>query len=410
MINRNIKISASFISIIYLPLALLLAMIEMINGARWSVYVCSFMLGVLAFLLIPYENWDLTRHYETYLYVSQTSLNKVFENSDNRYITINTVIYLFKSLGIKEFLPFFSTFLSYIFYFNIYVNYIKKYNPELSHRCIYLYILISVIPFFAIASSLRQYLAFSIMLYMIVQYFTSENNRYKSQKIIFSAIISCCIHPSAILLLGVFFVSKLIRLNKTILYLIILVLILNHDGLISSLLFQLIRPLLESLGFYFPEYMDSVTIGISNSLLSTNEYILNKIILPSVFFIFTFIYLILFNKKMTRQESQIKNFCSLLLLLICLLSLSPDLFYRFSIFWVLLYSYIFFSYDINKISKLCKHLIFLILIAACSIINLAQANMGKDIIYVSWCDILYKPSLFLFNKEVKSAEYIRVSQ
>lgn len=116
MINRNIKISASFISIIYLPLALLLAMIEMINGARWSVYVCSFMLGVLAFLLIPYENWDLTRHYETYLYVSQTSLNKVFENSDNRYITINTVIYLFKSLGIKkEFLPFFSTFLSYIF-------------------------------------------------------------------------------------------------------------------------------------------------------------------------------------------------------------------------------------------------------------------------------------------------------
>ncbi|HBE4011057.1 TPA: O11 family O-antigen polymerase, partial [Escherichia coli] len=190
-----------------------------------------------------------------------------------------------------------------------------------------------VIPFFAIASSLRQYLAFSIMLYMIIQYFTSENNRYKSQKIIFSAIISCCIHPSAILLLGVFFVSKLIRLNKTILYLIILVLILNHDGLISSLLFQLIRPLLESLGFYFPEYMDSVTIGISNSLLSTNEYILNKIILPSVFFIFTFIYLILFNKKMTRQESQIKNFCSLLLLLICLLSLSPDLFYRFSIFW-----------------------------------------------------------------------------
>ncbi|EIQ0326907.1 O11 family O-antigen polymerase, partial [Escherichia coli] len=164
---------------------------------------------------------------------------------------------------------------------------------------------------------------------MIIQYFTSENNRYKSQKIIFSAIISCCIHPSAILLLGVFFVSKLIRLNKTILYLIILVLILNHDGLISSLLFQLIRPLLESLGFYFPEYMDSVTIGISNSLLSTNEYILNKIILPSVFFIFTFIYLILFNKKMTRQESQIKNFCSLLLLLICLLSLSPDLFYRF---------------------------------------------------------------------------------
>ncbi|EFO1125739.1 hypothetical protein DXL17_10320, partial [Escherichia coli] len=102
MINRNIKISASFISIIYLPLALLLAMIEMINGARWSVYVCSFMLGVLAFLLIPYENWDLTRHYETYLYVSQTSLNKVFENSDNRYITINTVIYLFKSLGIKK--------------------------------------------------------------------------------------------------------------------------------------------------------------------------------------------------------------------------------------------------------------------------------------------------------------------
>ncbi|ECF0139449.1 hypothetical protein EXA91_22875, partial [Salmonella enterica subsp. enterica serovar Nottingham] len=176
MNNQDLKIGTAFISMIYFPLGFLVSLIEVINGYRWGNFLFAFILGLLAFSLIPYSDWDLTRHYETYLSYNNTSFSEVWEQSDNRYLVINTIIYLFNAFAIKkEFLPFFAVFISYLFYLNVFSKFIREKKPNILIRSIYLYILLTVIPFFAIASSLRQYLAFSIILYIIITYCSKQD-------------------------------------------------------------------------------------------------------------------------------------------------------------------------------------------------------------------------------------------
>ncbi|ECG8230261.1 hypothetical protein FNS47_22585, partial [Salmonella enterica] len=309
----------------------------------------------------------------------------------------------------KEFLPFFAVFISYLFYLNVFSKFIREKKPNILIRSIYLYILLTVIPFFAIASSLRQYLAFSIILYIIITYCSKQDRR--TFLISFPLVVMAIgIHPSVILLIALFLFSRFIRLNRIVVLLIFFILVLNFNGYISIQLFKLFKPLLMNTGFYYPEYMDADVIHMNNQLLSTNEFILNKLILPSIFYLLIPVFLIFYKKSNSKQEKQLKNYCALLLLTICLLSLSPDLFYRFSIFWTLFYSYIYFTYDSERMSLPAKQCYLVIIIVASCVINLAQANMGKKIIYNSWGSFFYQPSLFVFVKEIKTTDYINVSQ
>ncbi|EBP2432481.1 hypothetical protein QQ62_25590, partial [Salmonella enterica] len=120
-------------------------------------------------------------------------------------------IYLFNAFAIKkEFLPFFAVFISYLFYLNVFSKFIREKKPNILIRSIYLYILLTVIPFFAIASSLRQYLAFSIILYIIITYCSKQDRR--TFLISFPLVVMAIgIHPSVILLIALFLFSRFIR-------------------------------------------------------------------------------------------------------------------------------------------------------------------------------------------------------
>ncbi|EAN3010334.1 hypothetical protein EA899_24115, partial [Salmonella enterica] len=68
------------------------------------------------------------------------------------------------------------------------------------------------------------------------------------------------------------------------------------------------------------------------------------------------------------------------------------------------------TYDSERMSLPAKQCYLVIIIVASCVINLAQANMGKKIIYNSWGSFFYQPSLFVFVKEIKTTDYINVSQ
>ncbi|EAX3249683.1 hypothetical protein ATQ57_26420, partial [Salmonella enterica] len=138
----------------------------------------------------------------------------------------------------KEFLPFFAVFISYLFYLNVFSKFIREKKPNILIRSIYLYILLTVIPFFAIASSLRQYLAFSIILYIIITYCSKQDRR--TFLISFPLVVMAIgIHPSVILLIALFLFSRFIRLNRIVVLLIFFILVLNFNGYISIQLFKL---------------------------------------------------------------------------------------------------------------------------------------------------------------------------
>ncbi|MNY05448.1 hypothetical protein D3C86_1381710 [compost metagenome] len=217
-------------------------------------------------------------------------------------------------------------------------------------------------------------------------------------KYAFLALIACFIHPSSLIIVIIVIFSYLthhIHRRRFILVISFFVLVLNYNGFMS-IAFSFLKPFLQSINLYFPTYMDFSVINEIREKMAGGEYILNYLVLPSVFFTLLIPFIYKLEIYSNNSDKLLKVICGDLFIFISMTSFSIDFLYRYSLVWSLLYMVVFWSSDIFRLSKMNRVVIIATLLFFSIIINIAQINMGKYIILNSWSELFYKPSVFIF--------------
>ena len=202
-INNYGKITAFSFFFLY-PLCVIPFLMQyMIKGEKWAFTLFSLFLGLLAYLLIPYDTWDITRHYADYQYIKTLSFSEVWQQGF-LHLFLNNIMWLVNALGLpKEFVPFFFTVGAYSAYIKVLFWVSKDYNPEelnISNRVyffLFSFLLYNTIRFEWVADGLRNPLAFAVSL-LGIYIVLSKKQPLKGAFVI---VLSGVIHPSAFLFL-----------------------------------------------------------------------------------------------------------------------------------------------------------------------------------------------------------------
>lgn len=394
---------------------------SMLKNHYFGYFLFALLMGILGYLMIPYDVWDLTRHYEDYNSISSLSIDDVFTHGHIRYLPLHLYFWVLSSFGLpQEALPLISLFFAYLLQlliikniFDCGLDFRVKPFTRTQVKIIILLLYIGTIPFVAIASSLRQFLASSIYIYAL--YFFIKNNKHIP--FVFLSFMASLVHISIIPLMLVALFSSYLKVEKyyrMILFIATFLIVTNGSYYIFSSIFEYLKPVLISFDLYFVTYMDLDSINSGNNSLSVTEYILKKIISPSVFYL-SILYLllikinalegnVLISKCINRR---IRSHLTSMLLFISLIAISPDMFARYqSIFVSLFIILLAIELTLSKLSF--KKFYFLIgFIMLVVIVNVAHMNAYKFIFIPSWLKLLYMPLPFALLESVDISEYIK---
>lgn len=394
MKNKSISYT-SIIFMAYIPLGLFFSSIDYINGKRYSVFVFSFLMGVLAYLLVPYSNWDLSRHYELYDLLKTKDAHFIFEYGQSRYFFFYLYVWVVSHLGInKEFLPFISVFTSYYIYMYVFGCCMAKYNLTVKERIFGTIVLLSLIPFIGIASSLRQHLAFAFVLLSLYNLFILSN-KIKYYIYIFAA---CIIHPVCVVVFMLVLISSTfkMKLTKVRLNILFVLLLTGIFGFLFNELIDLFLPFLNSNNLYIASYMNVDVIDTSFSDNSFFRKVALLYISPLLFYVFVFfggyIEQCCTNEKLT-------SFLMFLLLFILIVQPSVTAFDRFSFLFSIIFLSFVFPFVLKVISGYRKKLFYsaiIFWIVAFNFFSLYQVRYT----FSSWSDVFTTPFLFLFLNTV----------
>ena len=75
----------SIVFLSYLPISILSSFYYICKGTRFSIFIFSFLIATLGFLLIPYDSWDMTRHYYSFHDISKISFDEIKSYGQSRY-------------------------------------------------------------------------------------------------------------------------------------------------------------------------------------------------------------------------------------------------------------------------------------------------------------------------------------
>ena len=386
---------------------------SMVKNEYIGYILFSLFMAYLAYLTIPYDTWDLTRHYATFKEISTISFDHVFQESRVFNYILNIYMWFISQVGLpKEFVPFSFIFLVYILYFLslkkiVVSSSFLRSNSSLSYKWFMLlgiFLLFNEIRFVGTVSGLRNGLAFSIFIFAIIRYYVNHKVFSTFILVIFSSLLHLAIAPLAI----IFFFSNIIKIKKfnRILFLVSFLLILSGlAGEIFYTLIDLIKPILQANGLYFPAYMSPDGAWGSGFYENRNmkTIILEKVIKPLPFYLAGFY--LFFVRKITWGRLQ--NYLYLLFVFIAISSVSRTLFDRYSYFFVLLFIFLFLEDLKSKRLTSFKKLFIGFFVMAMLLMDVGGLIKYRDIYVKSWLKILYVPAPYMVLYDVSEKDYIK---
>ncbi|WP_144043162.1 hypothetical protein [Photobacterium carnosum] len=390
----NISLFIVILSFFISPLFLAFTSIFYIIKNKYAGYIgLSLLLGFFAFSYIPYEGYDLNRHYEIY--------NSFINNGDFlNYINITSynigsaflyfILYIMSLLGIKkEFLPALSVFISALIFLTIIYN-----EMSYKYKIIIVLFFILIFPMLNIASGIRFYLSASIFIYYT--YLLIVKNVKKNYLIIFVVLI----HPvNAIFLIPVFTYKYIGSFSRFLLVL-------------SSLL------LISGVCFYLSYFSSNFVLFIlNNSKLFSVSYIENKSIFDNLSYNESlslmlqlspiFISLFILNVKKTWKNKEAYNFLSIMLFLIVVFSGISQFFIRAVLVFDLMIFVFFVSYFYELTNtRIKRFFLFPFLLFMC-ISSLALMNTFKSSYIPSWSKLYYPTYLIILETNITPDQYIK---
>jgi len=411
--NRMLKPMIFFGTLLYPIYTLPWVIKSMVKNEYFGYLLFSLFMAYLAYLMIPYDTWDLTRHYSTFKELSGLSFDKVFDVSRVFNYVLNLYMWFISEIGFsKEFVPFSFIFIVYIAYFLILKKVVEyssfsKSKFFLSYKWFMLlaiFLIFNEIRFMDTASGLRNGLAFAIFIFAIMGYYLNHRIVSTFILIIFSILLHLAVAPLAIL----FFLSNIVQIrsfNRVLFLGAFLLIVSGMAGEIFYKIIELFKPILQANGLYFPAYMSPDGAWGSGFYEDRNikTIILEKFIKPLPFYLAGFY---LFFVRETTW-SKIQNYLYILFVFIALASVSRTLFDRYSYFFVLLFIFLFLVELKTKPLTFFKKIFIAFFIGSMLLVDFGGFVKYRDVYVKSWLKILYVPAPYMVLYDISEKDYIK---
>ncbi len=369
-------------------------------------------MAYLAYLWIPYDNYDLVRHYERFDLISHFSFDEVFNLLDLRFF-FDVYMWILSHLKLpKEFVPFSVIFMTYFLLFTSYKKFVDfQLGPDGQYRyvsfknlmLIGMLLLILQIRFIDSASGMRNYIAFSFFVYGSTVY-------YIEKKIFVPAIsflLASLFHIAALPIVFLFILVNLVPLEKIYRVVFVTGLVLLLTGQMNTIfivVMNLLKPTLQAHGLYIDAYMstDGAYGGDYYAHMNTKTYILEKFIFPMPFYL-AGIYLY-FVKNITFGK--MKSFFYIFFSFIVLVSLSRTMFMRYLYLFDFLFIFLLILELREKRGNKYRKIFLYILTLAMLTGSLGGFYANRGTYAPSWGKILYVPAPIMLLRGVEPNEYI----
>ncbi len=373
----------------------------------------SLFMAYLAYLVIPYDTWDLTRHYATFKEFSTVSFDNIFEKSRIFNYILNLYMWSLSQIGFsKEFMPFSFTFMVYMLYFLSFKSIVEystfsRNDFFLSDKWFMLlgiFLIFNEIRFVATASGLRNALAFAIFIFAIIGYYLHNRVFSTFILIVFSTLVHLAVAPLAI----IFFLSNIIKIrsfNRVLFLGSFLLIVSGMAGEIFYIIIEVFKPLLQANGLYFPSYMSPDGAWGAGFYADKNikTVILEKFIKPLPFYLAGFY--LFFVREVTLDKVQ--NYLYMVFVFIALASVSRTLFDRYSYFFVFLFLFLFLEELKTKPLTSFKKVFITFFITAMLFMDFGGLIKYRDIYVKSWLKILYVPAPYMVLYDISENDYIK---
>jgi hypothetical protein len=412
-LNKTLKPVIFFGSLLYPIYTLPWLIKSMVKNEYFGYLLFSLFMAYLAYLMIPYDTWDLTRHYETFNKLSTISFDRVFDMSRIFNYILNLYMWSVAQVGLsKEFVPFSFIFMVYVLYFLTFKKIVEYSSFSISEfflsykwfMLLGIFFIFNEIRFMGTASGLRNSLAFAIFIFAIMGYYLNHNIFFTFILIVFSIFLHFSVVPLAI----IFFLSNTIVIKKFNRVLFLASFFLIISGMAGELFYTIIeffKPLLQAIGLYFPSYMDPNGEWGSRFYEGKNikTIILEYFIKPFPFYLAGFY--LFFVHEITW--SKLQNYLYVLFVFIALVSVSRTLFDRYSYFFVLLFIFLFLEELKSKPLTNFKRLFIAFFIASLLLMDFGGLVKYRDVYVKSWIKIFYIPAPYMVLYDISEKDYIK---
>ena len=164
-------------------------------------------LSTFGYLMIPSKTTDLFAHFMTMDKITAEGFNAI-TSVDNIFV-IKILFFLVSLFKNNHLLPFIAIIITYSIYFMIFINYHKKYEIKKFDSLYLIILLFALCNYYYIATSIKTGIAYSLLALSI---YLIENKHNKKGYLLMILSIFC--HSSTLILVSLYFVSKL-KIFKT---------------------------------------------------------------------------------------------------------------------------------------------------------------------------------------------------
>lgn len=263
-----------------------------LNKRQW--FLCGSLLigglAIIAYGIIPPEEWDLSRHYELLAEMEQGGMKYVFEKSKYAHLPIINIFYaLIAITGKYHLLPAITVVISYIFLIYIINDTVVLYGVDSFFVASAVLFNVAFCPYLHIVSGIRNALAFAFCAWIFYIDLMEKTNR---MLVVCLYVCSIFIHPASIIIVGIRFVLPILRKRKW-LNIILVIWSVLADAVVRVLKIVPIS-FLNDIGYKLYDY-------IHNQVFSGY-----KILFVKLFFAVSVLGLIEFYKKELNEKKMIR--------------------------------------------------------------------------------------------------------
>lgn len=380
-------------------LSLFLTFIEVLNRKKYAAFLFSFTMGLLAFVLIPMEGYDLIRVYEEYSYFKSLNFDQLlYYLSFNLDFLFYVYSWILAKLSLpKELLPFTSIFLIYYIFITIYIDWVKRNNVNKNQKFVFLILIILFIPFLSTYSGIRNNTGLSFFVLGLYNFLI-----YKKHNGLLFIFLANLIHFMTIFLSVLLFISYIVRNHRLVRFIFLLSFVL------------LILPSNPVINFF-------AILDFSNEALQHRQFSYlggsgwSDFFLPGlslngrIFFVITMLsyFLSLIYLIVTHNNSFLRNFIYMIAIFTNIFSSVPGTLYkRYSIALVFIFVIlILFEYREYLWFKLkSKFLYILILVFLLS--RISDIYTSRAMILESYKEVISFNIFSFFKQEIDENRYV----